>query len=801
MRSPVSRSTAVTAAFLMLYTLVMFRVVWPSGQTIQSGDYNYGLMAYYKAEMPEAMVTGFWRSAPLLGRTGFMPPTWNHLVLTLLPVEVFTDWIYGLNLLLASGFLIGFLRLKGLSRPAAALGALTAFWLGSNLTLVHPGHLDKYGVLLFASACLYCLERTLMTPSARWSLLAGAALGMMFMHQADLALFFGLLLGPYFAWGLVRNRGDGVKPLTRRALPLLLPFLLLTWETYQLSMREHIASAEILQEGSEEEKWNFATQWSWPPAESIDLIAPGFMGWMSNHPEAPYTGVMGRSTEWESTGRGFVNFKLESQYIGVIPLALCMAALAVLFHRGNAARGDILFWTLAAALAYLLAAGKFFPLYRWFYQLPLVGSIRNPNKFLQVFQLALGVLAAYGADHLFRDAGPRSRRTVAGLFLAVALAAGLGWIMTDPSDALQLQTFADSPWAGHGEDILRTRRAAWGHLAVFSLIGGSATLAGFRARLRTPALAGLVLLVAVDGWMLGREYLKSSDIRFLKDNELAEFLKRDLEPQRVAVLDTSGLYGYYITHLFPAHHIPFANISAAPRLHSDYRRYFEAVGRDQLRYWREFGVKYVLMPRGMWDRVRNAPGIGEALKEVYAYEVVGLPDGGMRVAPRPVGRGGSQVVLELLSPSDRFMLVNAWREGSSREALEAVSAGAPPFQTARIQSEVEPVQYEGRPGTVSGAVDLRDGFLVNVEVDHPRSLLRLSDRYDPDLRARVNDGEPQPLLRVDHLFAGLILEQGAHRIEFGFSEPVAPRAAQWGGLLLTGIILLSLLLPGRRSTP
>ena len=63
---------------------------------------------------------------------------------------------------------------------------------------------------------------------------------------------------------------------------------------------------------------------------------------------------------------------------------------------------EIIFWGCVAIITLLLAFGKFFPLYALFYKLPFVNSIRNPNKFLQIFQLALGILAAYGLDALIR---------------------------------------------------------------------------------------------------------------------------------------------------------------------------------------------------------------------------------------------------------------------------------------------------------------------------------------------------------------------------------------------------------------
>ena len=74
------------------------------------------------------------------------------------------------------------------------------------------------------------------------------------------------------------------------------------------------------------------------------------------------------------------------------------------YRRENGQRrAEIIFWGCVAMITLLLTFGKFFPLYALFYQLPMVSSIRNPNKFLQVFQLALGILAAYGLDEVLRS--------------------------------------------------------------------------------------------------------------------------------------------------------------------------------------------------------------------------------------------------------------------------------------------------------------------------------------------------------------------------------------------------------------
>ncbi|MDD5679363.1 MAG: hypothetical protein PHW60_15450 [Kiritimatiellae bacterium] len=198
-----------------------------------------------------------------------------------------------------------------------------------------------------------------------------------------------------------------------------------------------------MQTESPREKWDYVTQWSWPPEESIDFIAPGYMGWRSGEPAGPYWGRMGRSAGWEQTQQGFMNFKLENMYLGIIPILLAMFAVFSVLARGKygssevvecgsksvkgekdkdiqsytdtplrhyattSRRAEIIFWGAVVVIALLLSFGKFFPLYALFYKLPMVSSIRNPNKFLQIFQLALGILAAYGLDGMLRMGGRR----------------------------------------------------------------------------------------------------------------------------------------------------------------------------------------------------------------------------------------------------------------------------------------------------------------------------------------------------------------------------------------------------------
>ncbi len=723
----------VFAAGLALFAAVMFRVVWPPEAVIQAGDHNYGLMAFYKSELPGSLSQGFWRSFPLLGKVGRMPPTWNLLWLSVLPVDVYMDWIYAVNLLAASCFLYGFFRARGLGAPAAALGAVTAFWLGSNLTLVLPGHLDKYGVLVFAAGGLWALEAFLQRPGARRALLAGGAVGLMFVHQADLALFFCLPLGGYLLCGLLTRRPRGGWAWVGL---MAVPALMFVFEAYRYSMATQVRGVEILERGSAEERWAFATQWSWPPEESLDLVAPGFWGWRSGVGEAPYHGRMGGSAEWP-------NLKNESQYLGMIPLMLALCSLVPAWGKRRwERRGEVWFWAAMGLLAFLLACGKYAPVYGWFHALPLVDTIRNPNKFLQVFQMVVGVLAAFGADAVLRgELSGRGHRFLAWGGAGVAGVLGVWALLTDPADPLQLREWAATPWAGQAAGILEGRRTALWHGAFFGGIGAGLLWAAGRARWRTGVAAALLGALALDALSLGAKYLEPMDTSFVRANPVAEFLKKDLGLHRVSVAETSGVYGLFLTHVFPANGIPFADVAVAPRLQRQYRDYFEWVdGREFLR-WRDFAVKYVLMRRELWEGFRTQRGVDRLMREVYAY----------RLGPE------QHVVVELVNPGARF----GFREGEG-EVLEARSTG--------------------------------DGFELRVRVDAERAELKLSDRWDPALYARVDEGEAVPLEKEGMLFAKVSVPRGEHRVRLGFALPALGRNLQFAGWFLT---LAALLLPSR----
>jgi hypothetical protein len=105
--------------------------------------------------------------------------------------------------------------------------------------------------------------------------------------------------------------------------------VLLAWQTISVTYSGGIKG--VTQGGSEspQERYNWATQWSLPPAELWNAVSGSYFGTSMNSPTKPYWGRNGRTPGWETTRQGMRNFVLTGWHIGVIPCTLLLALLAL----------------------------------------------------------------------------------------------------------------------------------------------------------------------------------------------------------------------------------------------------------------------------------------------------------------------------------------------------------------------------------------------------------------------------------------------------------------------------------------
>jgi len=809
-------SVILFVAGFVLFALWMFRPVWGADIYLFATDDNIGVARYWKDNLPQAFV-GAWQDAVLVGLPTLRTINWTSTMLWLLPVEVYKDWLPAITCTLGSLFLALYLRRRGMGWAACAMGALTAFWIGTNFTLLYSGHTPKFGVLMFSSLFLLLYDLAMDRASVAWATLAGGAFGMMFLEQPDMGLFFAVILGPYALCACWTTYRVALTTALRLLLPLFSVALLLSVHPLLSGYRTFAEEVGQTRRQDPLQHWEFLTQWSWPPLESIDFLAPGFTGWRSHEPDGPYWGCMGRSAGWTpENNQGFRNFKLENHYLGAIPLGFLALALWMAVARrrsGETSSREVLVWGVLALIAFLLACGKFLPFYRPFSLLPAVSSIRNPNKLLQVLQLMMGILAAYGLDallgrhrdHWFGDIGPRSRRSFMVFFAGLTGLFALIWIGGTVTRDARIERLVADGWGEHAGVIAATTLRALAHGTVMLLI--FTAVAMFFLFLRKQAswrlcLAAawiLVALVAVDAKLLTRHYVYGADLTLLQDNPVADIVVRNQGNRRVVLPLQNGFYGMWLTELFPYHGIQSLNLTHA-RLDERYQRFLGAAHQFPLRWWQLGAGSFVMCPARLWAQIQADPVTKDVFELAYAFNVIPAGKRAVRAVVASDEQPGQHVLLIFKAALPRYLVIDSWQTVPDEEALQRLFQ--PDFNPGRTvlvapgQDGVLPqvAAGQGPVGNVE-VLDHRAGD-VRLMVSAERSaILLISERYNRGWQATIGD-KTVPVLRCNYLFQGVPVEPGSHEVHLRYAPPRQTLYAQALGL---GVCLLAALSLGVRQ--
>jgi hypothetical protein len=646
------------------------------------------------------------------GQGGFYHPL-HWLLYRLLPLHWALDLEVWLNYPALLAGLYFFLRRWRLPADAALFGGLVFAFSAS--TLLHFMHVNGVAVVAHLPWLLLLIDLALRGQARRTRVLAAAGVSLLTASQILLGypqyLWICLLAeGLYALFTAARERrGWGLLVLGwALALGVLLGAVQLapTWEALRHSERA-APTAEFLSIGS------------LFPGNLVQLVAPY---------------LYQSRTVWPAEGSTLDTHEF-GLYAGAVAAALWVWLLARLWALGPA-RPLALAACGLAVLALLLAFGAYSPLFQLTRRLPLLGLFRCSCRYLVLFHLATGVAAAVAFADLSapRPAPVEWRRL---------------WPLALPPLAALLALAL--PFTSRGEFTGLELRAAGPAFAV-----AAALMIAAAARGRPGALAGLILLAALDQGIYGLSFLYSkppADIASFvaavpTPPGLAEGQRVGGDRERIE-LNALTLRGVALSDGYVAL-MPQRPLHPPPGPDTDPE---EAQAR-RLEVARREGSAWLNLG-GEWRRVEH---------------------------PLPRVRMTSQAQVSAEPASD-----------------------LPPLDPAEIAVVEEELPLTLGLAGVASLVQDRPGRIEVRTAAPSTQLLIVADSWQRGWEATV-DGQPARVVRVYGEFLGCVVGPGEHQVVFRF----APQSLALGKLLSgVGLLLLAATLaiglrragPARRSDP
>ncbi|MBI2756308.1 MAG: hypothetical protein HYX52_06335 [Chloroflexi bacterium] len=352
-------------------------------------DFYYPLTRWIweqlRAGVFPAWVPGIFGGYPLFadGELGLSNPLVLASLLAL-PANQAVVLLRGLHLALAGLGGYALARAWGRSGVAALLaGSTVAFGSFFSAQLHHENIIRSAAWLPLVLACTERAVRATGRSRRRWTVgaILGVAAASVGLHIQILAMDL-LALGLYVAlrWLFVATGGRALRTrggvAVGAALTLGPALVGVSLAAFQVLPLLELAQFSPRGEGL---RYADSAAYSLTPYSLVQLLFPFFYRDAANQ-------EWGLWTHWEAY-----------LYVGVLPLVLAVFALCT---RWRQRRGDVQLWSAFALIGLLLAMGQYTPVNLHFLltQLPGMGSLRAPGRFVLLVVLALAMLAAAGLD-------------------------------------------------------------------------------------------------------------------------------------------------------------------------------------------------------------------------------------------------------------------------------------------------------------------------------------------------------------------------------------------------------------------
>ncbi len=403
------RVLIVLGPLLIVVFVVLFHPLFAGGVAHFANDGPYGTLLARPYQVPDSF-RGIWNDLLWLGAwNGNFNPNLTGAGIAVLGPSLYHKAMIPIGLIFLGLCVSLCLHTFRLPRWVCVLGGLAAALnmnVFSNACWGLPSRAHAMGAAFLAIAAFHACNGRFAVIKA---MLAGLALGLGISEGGDNGAIFAMVAGVYGFFRAFAEPGPTIHRTTRGASRVVIAAVLAgLFAAQTLNIFVNLAVKGVVGMSDDrltpEQKWDFATQGSLHPKETLRVIIPGLYGYrMDAEDGGNYWGRVGESLSAQGKSR----HSGAGEHAGVVVVLIALWALHQSLRQRDGIFTDderrcVWFWAATALICLLLAWGKWGPLYRVLYSLPYFNTIRLPLKWMHPFHLCLLILFAYGLAGLGR---------------------------------------------------------------------------------------------------------------------------------------------------------------------------------------------------------------------------------------------------------------------------------------------------------------------------------------------------------------------------------------------------------------
>ena len=747
--------------------LIGRRVLFWGTPILQFYEWRHLVVEAYRAGHFPLWTEALGCGAPLLANLQSAALYPLNLIYLVFPIERAMGYSVAIHVILAGFFMYGFARNIGLRQMPgliAALGYMLSGFLVSRAQFLSLANCAPWLPLLF-----WLTHRVMRKHRATDGLLLGLVIAVQLLAgHAQLWYYslwaiglYALFLGGGSVLRALRS-GNSFSEHGSRQVWVSWGLMLLALVVGVLAAAGQILPTAEMTRFSQRAAgadYDFAMNYSFWPWRLLTLFSPDFFG---NPADGNFWGY---GNYWEDCG-----------YIGLLPLILGLAAIAIWFRRRSKSHSRALsqvpFFAALCVVALILAMGKNLPIYPFIWRyVPGFGLFQAPSRFLYWYTFGMAVLAGIGLQCLTSsERWARFSRYLIAISLSVLLMVGIGWLFLAGSTKL---TFLGA--------LTHTSVLAIG-AGVFILLN-TRWVAGRQRKLWNVLVVGFVVVdLLMFGWPLtptaGAEvyhwvtdsgsFLRqqaAGDTKSFRIFSFHRFYHKTMFDEIFSFKDFGPTDN---AHLRELREMLFPNLSVIEELDSanNYDPLLVGNHRDLLKYVEDLPEPEALKLLGLMN-VRYVVGDQETTDGTPVYSAQ------VDIFANPAFLPRAYIVYrERVVPDKTQELVVL--SGENFDPAQEVLLSSPGHTVATARSEeteaplsiVTPLRYEANSVT------------IDVNLNWPGYLV-LADTYFPAWHVIV-DGEEQPILRANYAFRAVALPAGEHHVVFQY-DPLSFRVGLWLG--------------------